>query len=141
MKTITTLPLAKIYADFAQNPIITKWHGRFSQDLSFVSYCLKPKQLLGLLISEALPDKRLDILDLWVNSSFRKQGLASNLLEYVAKYGRMAKMSTISLEVAANNHKAIALYKKHGFSEIGIRKNYYQLDGQWVDALVFDLAL
>ena len=138
---IATEPLADLQAEFAHNPLINKWHTRFTLDLSFVSYCPKSRQIIGLVLSEALPDNRLDILDLWVNASFRNQGCASNLLEQLIKSAAMADIGTISLEVAAANHKAIALYSKHGFSQVGKRKNYYQIEGQWVDALVLDLFL
>jgi ribosomal-protein-alanine N-acetyltransferase len=49
---------------------------------------------------------------------------------------------TVTLEVAIDNHAAIALYEKHGFGTVGKRANYYQRDGYRCDALVmqFDAA-
>jgi ribosomal-protein-alanine N-acetyltransferase len=40
----------------------------------------------------------------------------------------------LSLEVAANNDAAQALYRSFGFAPVGVRKNYYPVTGQ--DALV-----
>ncbi len=40
----------------------------------------------------------------------------------------------ISLEVAANNEPAQALYRRFGFAPVAVRKNYYPVTGQ--DALV-----
>lgn len=40
----------------------------------------------------------------------------------------------LSLEVAANNEPAQALYRRFGFAPVGVRKNYYSMTGQ--DALV-----
>ena len=40
----------------------------------------------------------------------------------------------LSLEVAANNEPAQALYRRFGFAPVGVRKNYYPVTGQ--DALV-----
>ena len=40
----------------------------------------------------------------------------------------------ISLEVAANNDPAQALYRRFGFAPVAVRKNYYPVTGQ--DALV-----
>jgi [ribosomal protein S18]-alanine N-acetyltransferase len=40
----------------------------------------------------------------------------------------------ISLEVAANNEPAQALYRRFGFAPVGVRKNYYPVTGQ--DAFV-----
>jgi ribosomal-protein-alanine N-acetyltransferase len=36
----------------------------------------------------------------------------------------------LSLEVAFSNQGAQALYRRFGFSPVGIRKNYYQLTGE-----------
>ncbi len=41
---------------------------------------------------------------------------------------------TISLEVAAGNERAQALYRRFGFVPVGVRKGYYQLTGE--DAIV-----
>jgi len=41
--------------------------------------------------------------------------------------------STVFLEVRVGNGPAIGLYKKHGFVQLGVRKNYYQPSG--ADAL------
>jgi ribosomal-protein-alanine N-acetyltransferase len=40
----------------------------------------------------------------------------------------------LSLEVAANNEAAQALYRRFGFAPVGVRKNYYPVTGE--DALV-----
>ena len=32
----------------------------------------------------------------------------------------------MTIEVASTNHKAIRLYEKLGFSQVGLRKNYYR---------------
>jgi ribosomal-protein-alanine N-acetyltransferase len=40
----------------------------------------------------------------------------------------------ISLEVAANNDSAQALYRRFGFAPVAVRKHYYPVTGQ--DALV-----
>jgi len=37
---------------------------------------------------------------------------------------------TVFLEVRENNFSAISLYKKIGFKEINIRKNYYKDTGE-----------
>ncbi|MCZ6831549.1 MAG: hypothetical protein O7F73_18545, partial [Gammaproteobacteria bacterium] len=45
------------------------------------------------------------------------------------------------LEVRCSNGGAIALYRKHGFTEDGVRKNYYPTDGGREDALLMSLNL
>ena len=47
---------------------------------------------------------------------------------------RAGGIKHISLEVAANNEPAQALYRRFGFAPVAVRKNYYPVTGQ--DALV-----
>ena len=41
---------------------------------------------------------------------------------------------TAELEVRASNLAALGLYRKHGFVQVGRRRNYYQQEGE--DALL-----
>ena len=49
-----------------------------------------------------------------------------------------AKLAFLTLEVRASNAPANALYAKHGFVEVGRRKNYY--DDPKEDALLMTLT-
>jgi ribosomal-protein-alanine N-acetyltransferase len=62
-----------------------------------------------------------DIGNIAVSPEFRRQGIASLLLD-TALNGMDAD---VFLEVRHSNTPAIALYEKYGFQPIGIRKNYY----------------
>lgn len=64
----------------------------------------------------------ISIINLIVSKEYRRQGIASRLINYVAhKYSD----KSLLLEVSSNNVNAINLYKKMGFKTINIRKNYY----------------
>jgi ribosomal-protein-alanine N-acetyltransferase len=52
-----------------------------------------------------------------VKPSFRKQGVASKLLEMCIEYGK-SRVIGIRLEVHQDNTTAIHLYEKHGFQTI-----------------------
>lgn len=54
----------------------------------------------------------------------RKQGIASNLLDYFIK-NYLYKNDEILLEVAVDNIAAIKLYQKYDFNVINTRKKYY----------------
>ena len=60
-----------------------------------------------------------------VRPDARGQGVASALLEVFCRFGQ-AHLSFLTLEVRAGNGPAIQLYLKHGFEQVGRRKNYYQ---------------
>ncbi len=62
-----------------------------------------------------------EILNIAVDPAFRRRGVASALLRAVYIEAR----GTIFLEVAEPNSPAIALYRKHGWQEAGLRTGYY----------------
>jgi ribosomal-protein-alanine N-acetyltransferase len=73
-----------------------------------------------------------DVVDLQriaVAASYRRQGLARQLLDAVAADSRML------LEVGAGNTAALAFYAGEGFTEIARRRGYYR-DGS--DAVVME---
>ena len=52
--------------------------------------------------------------------------VASALLDVFIRFAQAHELAFLTLEVRASNEAAIALYKKHGFEEVGRRKNYYE---------------
>ena len=81
--------------------------------------------------------ERLEIVNIYVKEEVRGKGIGSKLMEKLISYGKENKCSNITLEVKRCNLGAIGLYKKYGFSEVAIRKGYY--DG--VDGLLMELIL
>ena len=67
-----------------------------------------------------------DIMNIVTKKSYRNQGIGTLLLENLISICQNLNLSSISLEVNEDNQTAIHLYKKLGFKEIGIRKNYYK---------------
>ena len=59
-----------------------------------------------------------------VEEAARRHGVASALLDVFCRFGQ-ANLAFLTLEVRASNTAAIALYQKHGFAQVGLRKNYY----------------
>ncbi|MBY4797256.1 tRNA (adenosine(37)-N6)-threonylcarbamoyltransferase complex transferase subunit TsaD [Collinsella sp. AGMB00827] len=90
--------------------------------------------LAGGMVVEA----ELEILDVVVRLSHRRQGVARRLLAQVSYDAQMLGCTTASLEVDANNTDATALYASLGFKEVGRRPNYY---GQASDALIMRASL
>ena len=68
-----------------------------------------------------------------VDPRYRRQGVADALLDVFCRFGA-EKLAFLTLEVRASNTPAIALYEKHGFYEVGRRKDYY--DDPKEDALL-----
>ena len=66
-----------------------------------------------------------DILNIGIDPDFKRQGYGTALLNHLIKELRKRDISEILLEVKAGNKSAIQFYKKQGFEEISVRKNYY----------------
>lgn len=71
----------------------------------------------------------------------RRRGVATQLLAEWFQTASTQHVRRLLLEVRASNEAAQALYRKHGFSECGRRKNYYRLpegggeDAVWMEKL------
>ena len=66
------------------------------------------------------------ITNVAVRPEYRRQGVASQLLEVFARFAQGWGLAFLSLEVRASNTAARALYEKHGYVQAGLRKNYYE---------------
>lgn len=64
-----------------------------------------------------------------VTKSWRRRGVADQLLDYLTKDAKNRGANLISLEVSDQNIPAIGLYEKKNFTKSGLRKNYYGSQG------------
>jgi RimJ/RimL family protein N-acetyltransferase len=78
---------------------------------------------------------------LMVAAAERRRGIASALMEEAFKWARATGVSKVELEVFPHNEPAIALYRKLGFREEGLRRRRYRVGGAYVDALLMALDL
>ena len=86
---------------------------------------IKDKSIIGYLYYSDIYE-RIEINQIEINSSYRNKGYGSKLLKYLIDNTN----KSITLEVRKDNKPAISLYKKYGFKEVAIRKNYYDgIDG------------
>ena len=69
----------------------------------------------------------------------RKMGIGEQLVTNAKKEAKDIAVETIFLEVRVSNLPAISLYKKLGFQELGIRKNFY--DHPLEDAYIMSCKL
>lgn len=73
-----------------------------------------------------------------VRPAYRRQGIASELLQVFRRFAEGNHLAFLTLEVRATNAAAIALYSKEGYEEVGRRKNYY--DHPKEDAVIMTLS-
>lgn len=82
------------------------------------------------------------LLDVAVASERQGEGLGRWLLDKASQRAREHGMRSTLLEVRPTNERALQVYKRYGFIEIGRRKGYYPAhDGKREDAIVMRLEL
>ncbi len=74
------------------------------------------------------------ITTLAVHPNYRNKGIADKLLYTLINDAKKSNIKWLTLEVRVSNIPAINLYRKFHFSQLGIRKNYYQDNNE--DALI-----
>jgi ribosomal-protein-alanine N-acetyltransferase len=80
-----------------------------------------------------------DVLTLAVAADRWGHGIGSALLDALLAEAARRGCIEVFLEVRADNARAQRLYRRHQFTEIGIRRGYYQPSG--VDAVVMKRRL
>lgn len=77
------------------------------------------------------------ISNIAVSPTARRRGIADALLTALEIRCRALSLAFMTLEVRAGNAAAVALYEKHGFRSVGLRKKYYQNPSE--DAILMTL--
>lgn len=92
--------------------------------------------LLMLAVEEA------HLLNISVRRDLHGKGVGRLQLGKVAEIAREKGMTSILLEVRPSNHRALAIYQRYGFAQIGQRKGYYPAEGNTrEDAIVMRYSL
>ena len=69
-----------------------------------------------------------------VTGAHQRAGIGTALLTALLEVADTSGAAHVDLEVRAGNDAAIQLYERHGFTQLGVRRGYYQPSG--ADALV-----
>lgn len=97
--------------------------------------CLPDGQVVGACVVMFGVDE-LHLLNIAVADRARGQGVASLLLDLLVALARTHRQAAIWLEVRPSNERARALYARHHYLSVGLRKNYYPAVGGREDAMV-----
>jgi [ribosomal protein S18]-alanine N-acetyltransferase len=84
----------------------------------------EPPAIVAFLVSHNI-DAEWELENIVVAETARRRGLGTLLLSELIAYARTRGGIAIFLEVRESNHNARSLYKKLGFEEQALRKNYY----------------
>ncbi|MFE5293664.1 ribosomal protein S18-alanine N-acetyltransferase [Isoptericola sp. NPDC056618] len=79
------------------------------------------------------------VMTIGVDPHYQRHGVGRALLEALVGRARKLKAEAVLLEVRVDNEPALALYERHGFERIGLRRRYYQPEDK--DAFTMRLDL
>jgi len=66
------------------------------------------------------------IMTIGVRENYRRQGIGQLILDAGIELAKQCNAFAVTLEVRRSNIEALSLYIKNGFTERGVRKNYYK---------------
>jgi len=81
-------------------------------------------QIIGFIILRRISDEG-ELLQIAVDPAARRRGAADALMSAAAGYSKENALRSVFLEVRRSNEAATALYSKHGFADVRVRKDYY----------------
>ncbi len=109
-----------------------------------VYYAIKNSEVIGWVDISLSSNPRLNHrghLGLGIVKEFRGQGIGSQLLLQSLKHAKEIGLEKVELSVYTSNTAAIKLYKKFGFNEIGVIKNYRKLNDKYFDCIEMEKFL
>jgi ribosomal-protein-alanine N-acetyltransferase len=121
VRAATADDVAAIAAIQGKSPEASQWDPASYLDYE-CSIATSGGRVLGFLVVRQVAADEREILNLAVDTSARRRGVARKLLETEMLREKMQWF----LEVRASNSNAIKLYESAGFREAGRRESYYQ---------------
>jgi ribosomal-protein-alanine N-acetyltransferase len=117
--------------------------GNFSDALHSKYLCKvydSEQGMLGYAVMMLAVDEA-ELLDIAIGAQQQRHGWGHKLLEEMMVLARRNDMRRVVLEVRASNVAAIGLYKSMGFTDIGLRRDYYPAENGREDAILMEREL
>ena len=92
---------------------------------------ISTRKIIGFVIFYHVKDE-IEIIQICILKSYQRKNYGSLIID---KMKQLINIKKIFLEVSVENSQAINFYLKNGFKKIGIRKAYYKVNNQRIDAL------
>jgi ribosomal-protein-alanine N-acetyltransferase len=96
--------------------------------------------MTGYAVMMRAPDEA-HLLNITILPDLQRKGRGSALLRHLFDQARTWGATRMLLEVRPGNASGLALYRRHDFSEIGRRRDYYPAGAGREDAIVMARAL
>lgn len=105
-------------------------------------YILKEKnKVIGSMVLLIISDYA-EILQFVIDKKYQNMGYGTYFLKKIIKILQNLKVvEEVFLDVRENNDRAIHLYRKFGFNEIGKKPEYYKLPNKKIDSIQMVLGV
>ncbi|MEV4439975.1 GNAT family protein [Streptomyces sp. NPDC049577] len=99
-------------------------------------------KLIGLVrLRDVEPERGRAELDIYIGEKdYWGRGYATDAMRTICRYGfDKMRLHRISLTVVTENHAAVGVYRKVGFTEEGRLREAFRRDGKWYDQFTMGL--
>jgi len=120
---------------------LQQFEKQFSKAIFYGLGIYDNKKLQGFIIGDLINIKNVidyELLLIYISVKKRELGYATKLHNDIQLTLQKHKLNKIYLEVAANNTAAINFYLKNGYEKLGVRKKYYIINNNKIDAYTFE---
>ena len=125
------LTLIEIDKDIFDYPSYIKDFENYFKEDTIKIWKISTQKIIGFVIFYHVRDE-IEIIQIGIMKSCQRKNYGSLIVNKIKKLKDIRK---IFLEVSVENTQAINFYLKNGFKKIGIRKAYYKVNNQRIDAL------
>lgn len=99
------------------------WENPFS--FAFVGREEEQRRIVGYVLFWMVYDE-LHLMNVAVDPAWRRRGIGEELVRFAINTGLGRGIRMATLEVRTSNLSAQSLYRKLGFYQVGVRRNYYR---------------
>ena len=125
------LKLIEIDKDIFDCPASIKDFENYFKEETIKIWKISTQKIIGFVIFYHVKNE-IEIIQIGIMKSCQRKKYGSLIINKIKKLKDIRK---IFLEVSVENTQAINFYLKNGFKKIGIRKDYYKVNKQRIDAL------
>ena len=125
------LKLIEIGKDIFDYTASTKDFENYFKEDTIKIWKISTQKIIGFVIFYHVRDE-IEIIQIGIMKSCQRKNYGSLIVNKIKK---LKDIRRIFLEVSVENTQAINFYLKNGFIKIGIRKAYYKVNKQRIDAL------
>jgi RimJ/RimL family protein N-acetyltransferase len=131
-----------IYIEMVEAPVLEKlrdFQMSLIKDKAPNFYALRNGEVVGWCDISLSKHPRMlhrGSLGMGLRADHRGRGLGTKLLQAAIEHAKKVGLEKVELSVYTDNLPAIALYRKQGFEEEGLRKKFRKLNGKYYDCLL-----